>query len=118
MPRTNATGRTHRYATTNDQLHIQAEVPLPAIKAEASGAKTKAPNLSYLHDIDPVLSSRQVRLAIGVVSHSTLWRWVQAGDFPPSIRIGSRRIGWRKSAVVKWLAEREAEADRRYGKAA
>lgn len=37
------------------------------------------------------------------LSRSTLYRKVQAGTFPPQIRIAARCAGWRESAVNDWM---------------
>jgi predicted DNA-binding transcriptional regulator AlpA len=57
--------------------------------------------------IDPLLTEREVRAALGTVSHATLWRWQTGGHFPKPIRIGLRRIGWRLSTVQNWIKARE-----------
>ena len=44
----------------------------------------------------------------------TIWRMVREGRFVKPIRLTRSRIGWRWSAVLAWLAEREnAPLDRR-----
>jgi prophage regulatory protein len=42
------------------------------------------------------------------LDRSTIWRMVQEGRFPKPIQLTRSRIGWRWSAVLAWLAEREA----------
>lgn len=37
----------------------------------------------------------------------TIWRMVREGRFPPPVRLTSSRLGWRWSAVLQWLSERE-----------
>lgn len=37
------------------------------------------------------------------LSRSTLYRKMQAGTFPRSVRISERCAGWRQSAVEEWL---------------
>lgn len=41
------------------------------------------------------------------LDRSTVYRMVQDGRFPAPIQLTSTRIGWRWSAIVQWLAERE-----------
>jgi predicted DNA-binding transcriptional regulator AlpA len=94
MPRMNTTGKTHRYAANNAELNTKATRPL------ANPADV----------VDPFLDARQVRTLIGGVAHSTLWRWTQSGDFPPSAKLGPRRIGWRRSVVVAWMHDRMPSA--------
>lgn len=44
------------------------------------------------------------------LTKSTLYRLVSQGAFPLPIRIGSRAVAWRESAVAAWIADRKAEA--------
>jgi prophage regulatory protein len=38
--------------------------------------------------------------------------WIHAaiasGDFPPSVKLGSRSVGWKKSDVLAWIDGRES----------
>jgi prophage regulatory protein len=43
----------------------------------------------------------------------TIWRMVRQGRFPAPIQLTSSRIGWRLSAVLDWLNEREQHPERR-----
>jgi prophage regulatory protein len=58
------------------------------------------------------------------LNRSTLWRMAREGRFPKPIQLTPARIGWRWSAVLSWLKDREdnpVEARayfRRSGKAA
>jgi len=36
-------------------------------------------------------------------SRSTIYRLVAAGKFPKQVAIGRRSVGWRLSAVLKWM---------------
>jgi len=38
---------------------------------------------------------------------STLWRWIQAGNFPKPTKYGAKTQGWRQSVIEKWLEDRE-----------
>lgn len=39
------------------------------------------------------------------------WRyWVHKGKGPKSFKLGKRRV-WRKSVVLRWIAEQEAKGD-------
>jgi prophage regulatory protein len=42
------------------------------------------------------------------LDRTTLWRMVREGRFPKPIQLTASRIGWRWSAVLAWLADREA----------
>lgn len=37
----------------------------------------------------------------------TIWRKVREGTFPKPIRLGPSRNGWRQSAILKWIKDRE-----------
>ena len=43
----------------------------------------------------------------------TIGRMVREGRFPPPVQLTTSRIGWRWSAVLEWLNEREARPGRR-----
>ena len=42
------------------------------------------------------------------LSRSTIFRLVQAGDFPSSVRLTARTIGWCATDVEAWIAARAA----------
>lgn len=74
---------------------------------EASGADGRvreAPD-----KLEPILSIKEVTDRLGVAP-GTIHRWVREGTFPPKIRIGPGRIGWRESSVRAYLAERESKS--------
>jgi len=54
---------------------------------------------------DPVLSKAAVAALLGV-SQSTIDRWSRDGLFPPKLRLGPARVGWRQTSVEAWLAQR------------
>ena len=37
------------------------------------------------------------------LSRSTLYRKVDQGTFPAQVRIATRCVGWRESAILEWL---------------
>ena len=37
------------------------------------------------------------------LSRSTLYRKVEQGTFPAQVRIATRCVGWRQSAIADWL---------------
>ena len=37
---------------------------------------------------------------------STLYRWIKKGLLPLQVKIGPRRVAWRKSDVDRWIATR------------
>ena len=57
-----------------------------------------------------ILRTAEVLELIGL-SRTTIWRRVQAGDFPAPIRLGpagSRAVGWRSEEVEEWVRSRPA----------
>lgn len=42
------------------------------------------------------------------LDRSTIWKMCRDGRFPRPIQLTPSRIGWRWTAVLGWLAEREA----------
>jgi prophage regulatory protein len=48
-------------------------------------------------------------LKIVGVSHPTIWRWEQNGEFPKRIPLGKNSTGWLESEVDDWL-KKKAEA--------
>ena len=43
-------------------------------------------------------------VALGIrVSKSTLYRWMNEGKFPASIRLGGTRLSWLSSDIAAWL---------------
>ena len=49
------------------------------------------------------------------VSNSTLWRMIQAGEFPPPVEISARRKGWPSSELAGEILRRIAARDLRGG---
>jgi predicted DNA-binding transcriptional regulator AlpA len=54
---------------------------------------------------DPILSEREYREWVGV-SAPTAQRQRSDGSGPPFVQLSERRIGYRKSAVERWLDAR------------
>lgn len=52
-----------------------------------------------------VISSKRVAEVIGI-HLSTLNRWVKEGGFPPPIRLGRARVGWRLGDIEAWLSQK------------
>ena len=54
-----------------------------------------------------ILRPADVIKKIGL-SKSTLYNFIAAGNFPPSIALGERAIGWLSSDVDAWICSRIA----------
>ena len=37
------------------------------------------------------------------VDHSTLWRWVKSGHFPPPVKLGPNTTAWPVQVVYDWI---------------
>lgn len=57
---------------------------------------------------DRIITADEVLTRVPL-DRSTIWRMIQRGEFPRPIQISAARIGWRLSAVLAWIAEREAD---------
>lgn len=55
---------------------------------------------------DKILRLRQVQALVGRPAKSTIYRWIQLGDFPASVRLGGCSIGWRESDILEWIENR------------
>ena len=36
---------------------------------------------------------------------STLWSWVDSGNFPQPVKINGRTLGWKPETIKEWLSE-------------
>lgn len=57
---------------------------------------------------DPLLSKKQVSAWLGV-HPSTIDRWMADNLFVPKICLSPNRVGYRKSDVEAWIAERRED---------
>jgi len=67
---------------------------------------------------DRILAKKEVMHLTGL-SKSTIYLYIQLGKFPPSIKIGFRRVGWIESEVKEWLQSKieqgRPQQDKRLG---
>ena len=52
-----------------------------------------------------LLTRREVESRFGI-SKTTVYRLIQAGQFPEPIRIGERAVRWREVEIAEWLKGR------------
>ena len=52
-----------------------------------------------------VLRLRQVIQATGL-ARSSIYTLMQSGEFPKSIRLSARSVGWRSDEVAQWIEDR------------
>jgi prophage regulatory protein len=55
--------------------------------------------------MQPILRIQDV-IAVTRLSRSTIYRLIQAGQFPKPIKLTARASGWRHEAIEQWLSER------------
>lgn len=56
-----------------------------------------------------ILNYPQTADLIGV-SVSTLYRWVESGDFPQPVRLGPARVGFNAAVIEAWVASKGGNA--------
>ena len=56
-----------------------------------------------------ILRRPEVEARTGL-SRSTIYAWMQQGEFPKPVALGSRLVGWRESDVNAWLETRLEKA--------
>lgn len=55
---------------------------------------------------DTIIRKSKVLELVGMRS-TWLYAAMKRGDFPKPIRLSANAVGWRKSEVLAWIAERE-----------
>ncbi len=60
----------------------------------------------------PATASQPERIGRYPVAPSTIWRWVQRGEFPSPIKLAGGTSAWRVEDVVAWEAARAADSNR------
>lgn len=58
-----------------------------------------------------ILRIRQVTEMTGTCKAS-IYHWMSKGQFPRSIRLGPRAVGWRESEVLRWMETRDESRPR------
>lgn len=59
------------------------------------------------NDFPDLARAKEIAHAIGI-SVATLWRWVQAGNFPAPYELSARHKAWRWSDVRAFLESKRA----------
>ena len=44
------------------------------------------------------------------LSRSTLYDWMNRGELPQPVKLGTRLVAWRESDIADWLESRETRA--------
>lgn len=61
-------------------------------------------------DVDDIVGTRDAARILGFAMSTLAKRrlnWRSPADGPPFIRLSTRKVGYRRSALNAWLAERE-----------
>ena len=56
-----------------------------------------------------ILRRPEVEARTGL-SRSTIYLWIQHGEFPKPVALGARLVGWRESDLTAWLEARTEKA--------
>lgn len=54
--------------------------------------------------------SMKLLVCVTGLSKSTIYAYVQSGQFPAQIKLGIRRVGWLEHEVQEWLKNRVIES--------
>ena len=54
-----------------------------------------------------LLRRPEVEVRTGL-SRSTIYDWMNRGEFPKPVKLGTRLVAWRESDISAWLESREA----------
>lgn len=60
-------------------------------------------------DIDERIITTAELLIMVPLDRSTIWRMCRDNAFPKPIQLTKARIGWRRTAVLAWIAAREQQ---------
>ena len=58
--------------------------------------------MPYVGRMEGLLSQQEVERLTGL-SRMTLYRYRQAGTFPPAVKRGPQKIGWHRADVMAWI---------------
>ena len=56
-----------------------------------------------------ILRLKEVCSRVGLC-RASIYRMVRGGEFPRSVLLGARSVGWRESDVEAWLSSRQPNA--------
>ena len=71
------------------------------------GSKKKNPPTPPPTDPDALLRVEHVSQLIGL-GRTTIWTYVNRGEFPRPVKLGVRAIGWPRRVVIDWIESRPA----------
>ena len=56
---------------------------------------------------DRLLRRQEVEELTGL-SRASIYRWMGSGEFPRSVRVGSKAVRWKESDITAWIQSRPA----------
>ena len=59
---------------------------------------------------DRILRKKEVLEMVGMC-YVSIWKMMARGEFPRSIQISPRAVGWRESEILDWLKSRPRVAE-------
>jgi prophage regulatory protein len=80
--------------------NITLRQKLPPAQAESLRGPI---NPHHVQGGEQLLRLPQLRAALGI-SRATIYRYVNSGKLPPPVKLSSRCVAWRASAINEWLA--------------
>lgn len=82
---------------------MQRQTEKREVHAQQDGTSDQLPAVGYLRQ-------SQLIPAILPFSGSTLWRKVNAGEFPKPVKLSARVTAWRVDDIRKWMSSVDAGA--------
>jgi prophage regulatory protein len=85
---------------------MSAQLLMESDIAERTQIKTRS-HKKFLNDPEEIIFVRlpEVKAVTGL-SKSSLYALIRASNFPAPVRLGPRTVGWVRSEVKEWAAER------------
>ena len=59
--------------------------------------------------LERLLPIKEVMHLTGL-SKSTIYLYVNGGEFPPAVKLGTRRVGWREVEIQTWVRAKILES--------
>jgi prophage regulatory protein len=80
---------------------------MPLKNSQFAGSDSPAPSPARLESF---LTRSEIEKLTGL-SYTTIWRRMKAGDFPLSVPLSPKRVGWTASSVAEWMQVRIDDAN-------
>jgi prophage regulatory protein len=96
-----------RYAHTRRSGRASIDKSYTIMSAPSDNAAREAADVTRSHEIVHRLPVVITRTGL---KRSSIYAYMDRGDFPLSIPLGKRAVGWLKSEIDRWIEERAAAA--------